>query len=161
LPRDPTWLYAYWEISQETKNTLAASYQQDFDISLAVVRLYDITDKIFDFDNPNPNKQFDLHIGSNSLSWYTDLGEFNRSVCAHLGYFLKSGIFIPIAKSNIVKMPKYGVSDLIDEKWLSIDFSSELSYWFNSQNPNSMSFMRVINEKWKDYLKMPGSFAKK
>jgi hypothetical protein len=109
LPKDPISMFTYWEISQETKNNLSQSYGDNFNPSSMILRVYDTTNILFNGNNANTS--FDIHIGETSDGWYINVGQYNRSWCVEVGYILKNGVFIVIARSNIVRLPKYGVSD--------------------------------------------------
>ncbi|MDR3256950.1 MAG: DUF4912 domain-containing protein [Endomicrobium sp.] len=115
LPRDPVWIYAYWEISSETTKKLLKQYNENLDTLPVIVRVYDITD--INFNGRNAHRYFDIKVNRNALSWYINVGEYNRSWCIDIGYILKSGDYIIVARSNSMIMPKYGVSDIIDENW--------------------------------------------
>ncbi|MDR0822316.1 MAG: DUF4912 domain-containing protein [Endomicrobium sp.] len=158
LPRDNTWLYSYWEISQGTVEGISKIYGDAFNPNYIALRIYDVSGIVF--DGSNANKFFDIHVGIHNISWYVDLGEYNRSVCADLGFFLKDGRFISAARSNVVEMPRYGVSDITDEVWGSIDITEESLRWFKlGHGATSLDFMKLMSEKWKEYSMMPGSFS--
>jgi hypothetical protein len=159
LPRDNTWLYSYWEISKGIVGGISKIYGDAFNPNYIAIRIYDITG--ITFDGSNANKFFDIHVGSRDISWYIDLGEYNRSVCADLGFFLKDGRFISVARSNVIEMPRYGVSDITDEVWGSINITEESLRWFKlGHGATSLDFMKIMSEKWKEYSMMPGSFSK-
>ncbi|HOI43518.1 MAG TPA: DUF4912 domain-containing protein, partial [Elusimicrobiales bacterium] len=44
LPRDPNWMYLYWEITEATRAGVRKAHGENvFDTSLQVVRVYDMT----------------------------------------------------------------------------------------------------------------------
>ncbi|MDR3244122.1 MAG: DUF4912 domain-containing protein [Elusimicrobiota bacterium] len=158
LPKDVTWVYSYWETSKETIENLSKTYGDDFNPNLAAIRVYDITG--IDFDGSNANKFFDIFVAQ-ALSWYINIGEYNRCVCVESGFFLKSGAFISVAKSNVLQMPRYGICDIVDETWGSLSVVEESLKWIQlGQGKSSMDFMKVMNKKWKEYSMMPSSFNK-
>ena len=113
LPRDPICIFAYWSISEKYFDKLKQQYGESLFVdSKLVIRVYDTTD--ISFDGSNANRYFDVFVTPDSNSWYINVGEFNRSWCADLGYLTKDGKFISVARSNKVSMPRYGVSSITD-----------------------------------------------
>jgi hypothetical protein len=120
LPIDPTWIYAYWEISTHVIEEFPNKYGEPFNALSLLLRVYDIS--YINFNGFNANKYFDVKVYHNTLSWYMNLGEYNRSWCVDLGYFLKDEKFITIARSNTLVSLRYGVSDTTEEQWASLRF---------------------------------------
>jgi hypothetical protein len=82
--------------------------------------VYDITDIIF--TGMNANKFFDIDLSSDARNWYINTGEPNRSFCVDIGYLSSDGKFYVVARSNVVSTPRDGMSDIIDEEWMTIDW---------------------------------------
>ncbi|MDR2399547.1 MAG: DUF4912 domain-containing protein [Endomicrobium sp.] len=123
LPKDPIWIFAYWEISPIKFEEFSKQYKNDFDSSAFVIRVYDVTD--IDFNGCNANKFFDIYISYDSLSWYINVGEYNRSFVVEIGFMLKNGKFISVVRSNFLTMPSYSVSDVRDELRRTLKFDFE------------------------------------
>jgi len=160
LPRDPVWIYLYWEISDASKKSAAEKYGNDFNSSALVLRIYDVTD--VNFDGTNANRYFDVSVNPNALSWYINVGEFNRAWAADVGYVLKSGKFITIARSNAVSMPRHGVSSVTDEQWalLQIEFEKLLKISGAGQiGRSSFDLVKLMRERWEELTKLPSSFS--
>lgn len=145
LPKDPVWIFAYWEFSFDKFGELSRQYNGDFDSSAFVIRVYDVTG--IDFNGSNANKYFDIHANYDSLSWYINVGEYNRSWIVDVGFILKNGKFISVARSNLLKMPAYGSSDIADELWgtLKFDFKKFLKKNIGSSNTT----VKNMKEFWK------------
>jgi len=124
------------------------------------------------FDGSNANRYFDVSVNSNALSWYVNVGEFNRAWCADLGYVLKNGKFVTVARSNAAAMPRHGVSDVTDEQWalLQLEFEELLKIsGAGGIGRSSYDLVKLMRERWEELTKlptsgilgMPGSFAAK
>ena len=163
LPRDPICIFAYWSISKQYFDKLKEKYGKDFIVSSKlVIRIYDITG--ISFDGNNANRYFDVFVTPNSSSWYVNVGEFNRSWCADLGYLTKDGKFILIARSNTVVMPKYGVSNITDEQWalLQVEFEKLLKFsGVNQIGLSSFDIAKLMRERWEEIvsISLPSSHS--
>ncbi|OIO39011.1 MAG: hypothetical protein AUJ72_01585 [Candidatus Omnitrophica bacterium CG1_02_46_14] len=144
LVRDPWWFYAYWEITPEREKEIlnTARYSGDA-IETKVLRVYDITNSSW----PKYQSFFDIKIGA-AGNWYVDVGKPDGQWMAELGFRTYRGRFFALVRSNIVRTPRFGVSDVLDEEWLLPD---EL-YWkifglsggFGKQK-SSMDIKEILN----------------
>ncbi len=123
MVRDPYWCYSYWDFSAETMNQINKWFKE-LDGPRAVLRVYDVTDKIF--NGSNANSFFDVDIHFDAKNWYLELGRPDRSFLVDIGVLDKNGFFYLIARSNVVRTPRDVPSDVVDEQWMSRDF--ELLY---------------------------------
>jgi hypothetical protein len=113
LPKDPACVYAYWEISKETVKDLLKQHIGKIDLSYVVLRVYDITD--IGFKSKNAGKYFDIKTTPNTLSWYINVGEYNRSWCIDVGHIIKdedNDYYLTVARSNPLTLPKCDVSNI-------------------------------------------------
>jgi hypothetical protein len=136
LVRDPWWVFAYWEVREdhETRvraDVLRAGEQPD----KKILRLYDLSDGTF----------FDIETGF-AGNWYIDLGKPDHECFFEIGIRAQSGRFFPLVRSNTVKTPPYGFSNVIDEEWMMPDGD----YWklFGEWDKNRKSSYDI-----QDYLK--------
>ncbi len=158
LPRDPVWIYVYWEISQNSINNLAKQFGDNFNSSSLTVRVYDVTDIMF--DGSNANRFFDVSVNRNASSWYINVGEFNRSWCVDIGYTLKNGEFVTVSRSNVMAMPRHGVSNVTDEQWalLQLEFEKLLKMSGAGKiGQSSYDLVKLMRERWEELTKLPSS----
>ncbi len=114
LARDPNWMYVYWEINEQSTAELRKDYGNDiFDKSRQIIRVYDNT-------HESRSKYFDIEIRFDARDWYINVQEGGKSYYCELGLVLPDGKFISVVKTNCVKLPKGKVSEITDEKWMSI-----------------------------------------
>ena len=158
LPRDPIWIYIYWEISKNTIEQIKSKYGHDFDPSNLTARVYDVTD--VNFDGSNANKYFDISVNPNAMSWYINAGEFNRSWCVDIGYTLKNGEFITVARTNSMVMPRHGVSNVTDEQWALLQLEFEKLLRISGAGhigQSSYDLVKLMRERWEELTKLPTS----
>jgi len=116
LPRDPFWMFTYWEISENTLNRLIKEIGVDnFEKSKKVIRVYKIG------DNGMSDGFFDVPIVLEAKNWYVNVSECGKTYECEIGIITPDGRYIGIVKTNRVTLPKSSVSDVIDEKWMSVN----------------------------------------
>lgn len=120
LPRDPQWIFAYWEISEATKEEIKSKYGAPiFQKAKPAIRVYDITN-VSVFNGNNANRSFDIFVTQEAKNWYIYVGMPKRAYCADLGLLTDEGTFITIVRSNIVSTPAGGISEIYDEQWMLV-----------------------------------------
>ena len=119
LVRDPWWLYTYWELKQATVDKLKSELKDEFYKAKRVLRVYDVTNIIF--NGLNANRFFDIEIHEFANNWYIDAAGPGRSWCVDFGLRLSNGKFITILRSNVVQTPLDGPSWITDEEWMIPD----------------------------------------
>jgi hypothetical protein len=116
LVRDPSWIYAWWELTEPTlasgRRTLAA------DASL-VLRVYDVT--AIDWDGTNHHVSFDVEVWDLLGNWYIELGRPGSSFVGELGLRARDGRFLALVRSNFVTMPRDSMSPVVDEEWMVVE----------------------------------------
>ncbi len=116
LVRDPRWFYAYWEITPQAFDRVRKQLGDEFNSAKMALRVYDISN--INFNGSNARGFFDIPISLYADNWYIEPGGPGKSFCVDVGYLLPAGRFITIARSNAVRMPLEGPSDITDEEWM-------------------------------------------
>ena len=117
LPRDPNWMFIYWEITDTSKTNTCKEHGEDvFQKGRQVIRVYDMTE----VDGSGPNRYFDIPVMLEAKSWYVNVVESGRAYCCEVGLVMPDGKFIGLVKTNTVNLPGGRVSDVTDEKWMSV-----------------------------------------
>ncbi|MCD6413263.1 MAG: DUF4912 domain-containing protein, partial [Elusimicrobia bacterium] len=99
LPRDPSYVFAYWELNKEIKES-------------PKLRIYEVEkgrDKFF----------FDVSVNKSANNWYVKVPHPDARYRAELG-FVKGGKFYCLISSNSVLVPRAGISDEVDEEWMIV-----------------------------------------
>lgn len=116
LPKDPNWLFVYWEISEETIDTaINKTGIEQFKAAKPILRLLDITD--IEYNGTNAWKYFDVHVHYYANNWYVKVPEPGRTYIVEYGNITSGVTFFPMMQSNVVKTPRDNYSEIIDEKW--------------------------------------------
>jgi len=116
LPRDPFWIFAFWEFSPQTikgiKTTLG---ERAYSSARWALRVSDITD--IEFDGNNAWRAIDIDIPFSADNWYVKVWEPARLYLIQVGLLLQNGAFFEALRSNHIQMPRTGVSAVTDEEW--------------------------------------------
>jgi len=116
LPRDPDWMFVYWEITQNSKARIAREHGSDvFEKSRQVLRVYNAAAA-----DGSADRYFDIPVMLDANNWYVHVQGGGRTYYCELGLVLPSGAFIGIVKSNTVTLPAGRVSDKMDENWMAV-----------------------------------------
>ncbi|NOY52684.1 MAG: DUF4912 domain-containing protein [Deltaproteobacteria bacterium] len=117
MVRDPYWIYAYWEIQEGTiaqalhKNGLAEhAYRQ-------VVRVYAGDQVHFS----------DIDVEGLTNNWYINMGRPDTEFFADFGVMVGER-FLRLVRSNSVQTPRAGMSDVVDEQWVTLNEEAEEMY---------------------------------
>lgn len=151
LPRDPWWCFTYWEIGEQTLQEVKNLYGENLQY---LIRVYDVTN-VENFDGKNANRFFDIYINLDAKNWYINLPETNRSWCVDLGVRTSDIEFVTIVRSNIVIMPRFGVSLITDAQWavLQREFERLLELSGVSMiGKGSFDIAKLMKERWEEIM---------
>ena len=124
LARDPWWIFAYWEIRKDKEEDVIGRL-----ISLgdsprkSILRVYDITD--VNFNGKNAHSFFDIDLNGMVTNWYINVNSPERTWIVDIGIITNRGDFHTLARSNVIKTPRFGMSDQLDTEWMA----PEEAYW--------------------------------
>jgi hypothetical protein len=118
MVRDPYWIHAYWEIAEDISDMVTMALgPEGWLASRKALRVHDVTD--IEFDGNNSHRSVNIDIGEHATNWYINVDRPNRSYCAELGLIGHDGRFVCLSRSNTVRTPRAGVSEVIDEEWMT------------------------------------------
>lgn len=118
MVRDPWWIFSYWEITPGREKAIRddiAKKGQHADRS--ILRVYDITG-VKGFNGNNANSYFDITLKDMARNWYIDISSPNTTWCVEIGIVAREGDFYALARSNVVRTPRFGMSDVLDKTWM-------------------------------------------
>ncbi len=145
MVRDPYWIHAYWEIAEDISDMVTMALgPEGWLTSRKALRVHDVTD--IDFDGNNSHRSVDIDIHGHSTNWYINVERPNRSYCAELGLRGPDGRFICLSRSNTVRTPRSGISEVIDEEWMTIS-AIERYYPAPTRIPASPEMVSAISER--------------
>ncbi|HNX68968.1 MAG TPA: DUF4912 domain-containing protein [Candidatus Omnitrophota bacterium] len=140
LVRDPYWVYSYWEIQHDHQMKNLAKLGGSWDSVVSVLRVYDIT------DSKKAAPFFDIVLQNMVKAWYLNV-QPNHSYVVELGLLHKDGRFICLARSNEVTTPRSGMSEVIDDQWMSVDFEKMYALSGGFQVGKSSAELRKMMEE--------------
>ena len=114
MVRDPNCLYTYWEIRSEVEQQALSRLGGVRNDVTSVLRVYDLTYRA-------KPAFFDITLQNMADDWYVQVGA-NRCYVIEIGLRHRDGRFIALARSNEVTTPRDGMSEVMDEEWMDIDF---------------------------------------
>ena len=124
LARDPWWIFAYWEILKNKEEEVIGRIRSSGDSPQKhILRVYDITD--VNFNGKNAHSYFDIELNSLATNWYINVNLPERTWIVDIGIVTNKGDFHALARSNIIKTPRFGMSDQLDAEWMIPDEA----YW--------------------------------
>lgn len=151
LPKDPAWLFLFWEITQSTLDCIKSQYGQLIDSARAIIRLHDVTGVTY-FDGTNSVRFYDMPVIFEARSWYINVPVSGRTYVADLGYLTEDGRFILVSRSNQTLLPPGKVSDIIDDKWMIVEGDFQKLLQLSGADyigMGSSERMQVLGQRWK------------
>lgn len=121
LARDPYCIFAYWEVSLPTRKQLqerlGEENWQNASLQLRVFKhAWSSDEKVESF--------FDVQLHHETDNWYLPVMDSDRLYHVELGWKLPGGSFEAVLRSNAVRTPRDGLSDIIDEEWQLPDWKA-------------------------------------
>jgi hypothetical protein len=124
MVKDPWWLHAYWEIQPSTERAARSQLlPQEVAGLSSILRVHDVTD--VDFPAQPAHRSFDITLSGLATNWYINTDAPGRSFIVEIGLLTGGGRFLLLARSNRVTAPRFGPSDVIDERWVA----SDAAFW--------------------------------
>jgi hypothetical protein len=150
MVRDPYWLHAYWELTQQAIQRAEAALGQDWHSSKPVLRVVDVSANDTTSTSEALIKEIEIHGGCQN--WYIEVNQPPRSYRVDIGYLSRRGQFFVLARSNIVSTPRANVSDVLDENWSDIDPKQAdrifaMSSGFEVSTGSSMELKQLFEER--------------
>jgi len=110
LPRDPSWLFTYWELTREYKEAARRAGGE-----VLSLRLYDLTG----VTGKNANATYQHEVSEWARSWYLPVPAPEREFAVELGYAAGDQWF-PLVRSNTVVVPAEQPSAWIAQQYATI-----------------------------------------
>ena len=124
LVRDPWWIFAYWEIRKDREEDIVKRIESSGDsVEKSVLRVYDVTG--VDFNGKNARAFFDIDLKGLATNWYINVGAPEKAWVVDIGIVSRKGNFYLLARSNVARTPRVGMSDQLDAEWMM----PEKDYW--------------------------------
>lgn len=112
LPRDPYWLFAYWEITQDKLALLWDGYSHGREPDHLVLRVHSL----------DKGSYQDMEVTGTAGSWHIPVLWADCTYRAELGGLLPGNAFLALVASNTVRTPRDSISAVIDPHWKMFPF---------------------------------------
>jgi len=123
MPRDPKWLYVFWEITEERRTSALAELGVGPGGATCVLRVHDVTDLIeAGSEKPRLDQSADfqsVEIAPSAEHWHVKVDRPGRLYCAEYVLVGPDDRVASVAASNIAAAPSDQVSADLDEKWVA------------------------------------------
>ena len=116
LPRDPYWLFAYWEVTPASIEQAKKVLGNDFNSSKTILRVYEVTNIIF--NGRNAHSSFDIILENLLRSWYINVPLSEKNWIVDIGILAPSGKYFLLSRSNAVATPADSISNTDYEEWM-------------------------------------------
>lgn len=118
LVRDPWWLFAYWEVRKDKEEEIVRKMERSGEApQKSILRVYDVTD--VNFNGKNARSFFDIDLKDLASNWYINVNLPDSSWIVDIGIVSNKGNFYLLARSNVVRTPRFGMSDQLDAEWMA------------------------------------------
>ncbi len=118
LVRDPWWLFAYWEVKKEREEEIVRKMEGSGETpQKSILRAYDVTG--VNFNGKNARSFFDIDLKGLASNWYINVNSPDSSWVVDIGIVSSKGNFYLLARSNVVRTPRFGMSDQLDAEWMA------------------------------------------
>ena len=136
IPRDPRWVFCYWEIGPEAQTEGLRALGKNPDQTRWNLRVYGFAPSAPGERNMAGDLQIDFSTGKS----YLELSPSGASFQAELGLMDDEGNFFPIAVSNRIDLPQGRPAETVDEEWMPGE-------WFHKEFYDSSPFEMLKSEK--------------
>ena len=124
MPRDPYWVHVYWEITEGAISGALKSLGRAQQNARRILRVYSS-----DAEGAGAERVlFDIFLTPEARNWYINVGGPGRTYRVDLGLLTAGGKFVCLMRSNVVSTPRDRMSDVLDEKWMSLSSEYEEMY---------------------------------
>jgi len=96
--------HVFWNVSNKSLNNLHRRLGSEAQGARPLLRIYDVTEIIF--DGSNAHSFFDIEVNSFSGSHYFNNPEIGRDYIAEIGIITTSGRFYPVVRSDVFFSPR-------------------------------------------------------
>jgi hypothetical protein len=118
MARDPEFLYAYWEVTDESVADARAKLGAGGPGAFCVLRVYDTT--LRHFDGTNANSYFDATVDRAWNSYFLRVDRPGAAFHVDIGLKSQEGFFAVMARSGPAEMPAAGMSGDDRVEWMTV-----------------------------------------
>jgi len=138
LPKDPYSIFAYWELTGDTRSIATLHFQRSWEEMSFTARIYDTTG-VLHFDGFNASwQEIELHPMANN--WYFEHLTPGHYYCVEIGVKDGNGNFLPLIRSNTAVTPRDKAGPLRVKK--------QQQGWNTSRLPSQEEIEHISSYTW-------------
>ncbi|MBN1961351.1 MAG: DUF4912 domain-containing protein [Deltaproteobacteria bacterium] len=118
LPRDPHWLYIYWEATDDSIAAARERLNEGGSQAKFVLRVYDTTYRLF--DGTNANNYFDIEVDRSWRNYFLKIDRPRAVFHIEIGMKSNEGYFAAMARSGAAEMPAGSVCADGRVEWMTV-----------------------------------------
>lgn len=148
MVRDPYWLHAFWELSEQSIERAQAAMGQRWHNANPTLRLFQMREE----GTSVLVKDIPIHGGVSN--WYVDVVEPPNDFRMEIGYLAADSSFHCLARSNTVQTPPASTSDAVDDNWADVAENADRIFAMSGgYTPSGTS--RELQELLEERLRRP------
>jgi hypothetical protein len=151
LPVDPTFAFLYWEVREDTLNSMFQQFGYD---SKLTVRIYDVTN--VEFNGLNANEWWDVEVYNRIGTWYLKHFKGDRNLVVDIGVLSSDGNYHVIHRSKTIYFPRDAMVAPGKTFWMLVDeFGNKVISEIEDFTEEDMRLLRLImgDDKFKRFMK--------
>ena len=111
FPRDPYWLFAYWQLRPRTRVEALRRLGAEAEGATTVLRVYEHP------GTPLERATFDVELSPGADRWHLQVPHDDTDYAVEVGLRTMSGAFLPFVRSDVARTPPAGPSEQIVVEW--------------------------------------------
>jgi len=119
---DPEGLFVYWEVTDAAIERARAGLGPGGPSAWLNLRVYDVTNRIF--DGTNAHAYFDHKLERGDRQWFFHIGKPTSTACVEVGLKSLEGHFVRIARSARIDFPRREPAPWQEPEWLTVHSAS-------------------------------------
>lgn len=152
LVRDPYWLHACWELSQQSVDRAQSAMGQHWHSARPILKLYRIE------SDDSSTLEADVEVHGGVSNWYLSVNDPPKSYRAEIGYQSPGAEFYCLARSNTVTTPAAGSAETIDGNWADVAENADRIFAMSggySADGASMELQELLEQRLRRRLGRP------
>jgi len=121
MPRDPYWMFAYWEITRERYEAALHRLAVPPESAKAILRVHDVTGLLDTATGEvrlaEPHSFLRIELAPMADRWYIRVDQPEHAYCVEVLLEAPDGRVASLALSNVVATPNDRVSGVTEEEW--------------------------------------------
>jgi hypothetical protein len=150
LPVDPTFAFIYWEVREDSLNSMFDQFGYD---SKLTIRVYDVTN--IEFNGLNAHEWWDIEAFNRIGTWYLKHNKGDRNLVVDMGIKSTDGMFHVIHRSKAVYFPRDRMVAPGKIFWMLVDeFGNKIISDIEDFTEEDMKLLKIImgEERFKRFM---------